>query len=67
MRYKTVHRGLVHHLTVHRGLVHQLTAQGIDLSVDDVTVSVYEARGKSVFIGRDNLACLYRDFGGPDV
>ena len=37
------------------------------LPVDEITVPVDEETGKSVFIGRDNLACVYRDFGGPDV
>ena len=31
--------------------------------VDEVTVSVDEETGKSVFIDRENLACLYRGFG----
>ena len=35
----------------------------IDLPVDEVTVSVDEGTGKSVFIGRKNWACLYRYFG----
>ena len=35
----------------------------IDLLVDEVTVSVDEGTGKSVFIGRKNWACLYRYFG----
>ena len=31
--------------------------------VEEVTVSVDEESGKSVFIDRDNEACLYRGFG----
>ena len=34
----------------------------IDLLVDEVTVSVDEGTGKSVFIGRDNEECLHRDY-----
>ena len=31
--------------------------------MDEVMVSVDEKTGKSVFIDRENLACLYRGYG----
>ena len=33
------------------------------MPVDEATVSVDEKTGKSVSIGRENEACLYRDLG----
>ena len=42
--------------------VRKIKKSRIDLPVDEVTVPVDEGTDKSVFIGRDNEECRYRDF-----